>query len=240
VTTFTLQTPPGFKYMPTIWSHGWYQLAPFQFDEPARALSRVHELADGSVVRISVAPQDDDRALAVTVEGLLGALTGAQQAEITQAVTRILALDIDLNDFYAALRDRPDYAWIERAGAGRIMVSPTVWEDLAKTLLTTNPTWNMTRQVVGRLRAGQPSANPTPRLPQTADRRRPERTTQRQSAPGIAALTTGWRRARRWAGRKPVRRRRRRRRTLQARPLVQGLRRLRGRRMLQLISATTG
>jgi len=37
--------------------------------------------------------------------------------------------------------------------------SPTVWEDLAKTLMTTNTTWNMTQQMVARLTAlGDPYA----------------------------------------------------------------------------------
>ena len=38
-----------------------------------------------------------------------------------------------------------------RRGAGRLLKAPTVWEDLVKTLLTTNTTWAMTRQMVGRL-----------------------------------------------------------------------------------------
>jgi hypothetical protein len=35
--------------------------------------------------------------------------------------------------------------------AGRLLVSPTVWEDLAKTLLTTNTTWGATVQMCRRL-----------------------------------------------------------------------------------------
>ena len=34
-----------------------------------------------------------------------------------------------------------------------MLVSPTVWEDLAKTLLTTNTTWAMTKSMVARLAA---------------------------------------------------------------------------------------
>lgn len=151
MTTITIPTPPGYRYLPTIWSHGWYQLAPFRFDEGARTLERIHELADGSVVNLKIAPQEEDRQLAVSVEGLSSALTDSQRAEIARAASRILGLDQDLRPFYDAIRGKPDYAWVEQSGAGRIMVSPAVWEDLAKTLMTTNTTWNMTKAMVRRL-----------------------------------------------------------------------------------------
>jgi 3-methyladenine DNA glycosylase/8-oxoguanine DNA glycosylase len=40
---------------------------------------------------------------------------------------------------------------VTKVGAGRLLISPTVWEDLAKTLLTTNTTWNVTVQMCRRL-----------------------------------------------------------------------------------------
>jgi 3-methyladenine DNA glycosylase/8-oxoguanine DNA glycosylase len=155
--TITIPSPPGFRFVPTIWSHGWYQLVPFTYDEDRRALSRVHELHGGIVTRFTIVPNDDDTQLTVTLDALPVPLDAARQGEIIQAVRRILALDIDLEPVYAWMRDRPRYAWVERAGAGRVMVAPTLWEDLAKTLLTTNTTWAMTKQMVNRLCAmGRP------------------------------------------------------------------------------------
>ncbi|HEX2907254.1 MAG TPA: hypothetical protein VHO69_10370, partial [Phototrophicaceae bacterium] len=56
-------------------------------------------------------------------------------------------------ELYELVREHPRYQWIEMVKAGRMLSSPTVWEDLAKTLLTTNTTWNMTRQMCQRLAA---------------------------------------------------------------------------------------
>ena len=53
--------------------------------------------------------------------------------------------------FYTAIREHKGYDFIEAERLGRIMVSPTVWEDLAKTLMTTNTTWSQTIAMVGRL-----------------------------------------------------------------------------------------
>lgn len=167
MTTFFIDTPPDFNYMPTVWSHGWYMLAPFTFDEAQKVLYRVHQLRNGQVVRIAAAPQDADRRLAITITGLPHPISPAHQQEIGAVVSRCLGLDQDLTAFYAWLDGYPRYAWVKQAGAGRMMVSASVWEDLAKTLLTTNTTWRMTIHMVERLCAlGQPFENafafPTP------------------------------------------------------------------------------
>lgn len=151
VTTFSLPAPVGFNFHSTIWSHGWYQLPPFAYDEAQSLLERIHQLNDGRVLHLKLSPNADHSAVQVTVEGLSGTLDAQTETEIALAVSRILSLDQDLQHFYEWLRDKPQYAWVRQRGAGRMMACPTVWEDLAKTLLTTNTTWNMTKQMCARL-----------------------------------------------------------------------------------------
>jgi 3-methyladenine DNA glycosylase/8-oxoguanine DNA glycosylase len=90
--------------------------------------------------------------LPVHVEGI-DRLTPAQEDSIRRALSRGLEIDRDLSGFYALVREYPRYAWIAELGTGRLLASPTVWEDLAKTLLTTNTTWKLTIQMVTRLNA---------------------------------------------------------------------------------------
>lgn len=164
---FLIPTPPGFRYLPTVTSHGWSELPPFSIDERTFALSRIQPLRGGVVVRFTILPPNGSEALTITVEGLT-ALTPSQQDEIRAIVARCLSFEQDLADFYRVIRDMPEYQWIERSGAGRMLVSPTSWEDLAKTLLTTNTTWRMTKDMVSRLvtlgdaYAGGGHAFPTP------------------------------------------------------------------------------
>ena len=93
------------------------------------------------------------------------------QAEVAAAVTRIFSIDWDLRPFYQAMRAHQGYAWLEAERRGRILVCPSLWEDLAKVLLTTNCSWSQTINMTGQLcRLGAPHpvnpdwrAFPTPR-----------------------------------------------------------------------------
>lgn len=147
-TTIPLTPPADFRFAPTAFSHGWCQLPPFSYSADAPVhLSRLHRLSDGTIVHLRVEPNSDHTLRVIADVDL----TADQQDEARRAVTRCLNLDQDLTPFYDLLRDRPGYGWIEHVGAGRLLISPTVWEDLAKILLTTNTTWTVTRQMVGRL-----------------------------------------------------------------------------------------
>jgi 3-methyladenine DNA glycosylase/8-oxoguanine DNA glycosylase len=156
--TLTIPTPPGFRFWPSLTGHGWCDLAPYSLDEAAQTLYRVHQLRDGAVVRLVISSTLEQH-IAVAVEGLRGKLSAARSAEVESVVRWCFDLDRDMSGFYGLVAAHPRYAWVARVGAGRLLSSPTVWEDLAKTLMTTNTTWNMTGQMVARLTAlGDPYA----------------------------------------------------------------------------------
>jgi len=146
-----LAAPSGFQFRPTALSHGWCVLRPFAHDDASGQVSRVQRLADGGLVHLTMAAGEAPGEVRVVVDGLETPLTLARLAEVETTVGRILGFDQRVEDFHALARAMPGYDWVERAGAGRMLVSPTVWEDLAKTLLTTNTTWRMTKDMVARL-----------------------------------------------------------------------------------------
>lgn len=128
-----------------ITAHGWYQLAPFHYDADTHTLERVHELASGQVGLLTVWAEG------AALRWQFSELPDGYDADIQVAVERMMTLDWPLADFQAAMQVFPRYAaWMAR-GWGRLLVAPTVWEDLAKTLLTTNTTWAQTRQMTARL-----------------------------------------------------------------------------------------
>ena len=59
-------------------------------------------------------------------------------------------LDEDLSAFYAVAKGDPQLAWAA-AGAGRMLRSPTVFEDVVKTICTTNCAWSGTVRMVTAL-----------------------------------------------------------------------------------------
>jgi len=74
----------------------------------------------------------------------------AAAAALTATVRRMLCLDDDLSGFYRRAEADPDLAWA-CAGAGRMLRSATVFEDVVKTVCTTNCAWSATERMVGAL-----------------------------------------------------------------------------------------
>jgi len=60
-------------------------------------------------------------------------------------------LDDDLQNFYDLMLADPEFAWIAEQGAGRLLRSPTVFEDLVKMICTTNCSWALTEKMVNGL-----------------------------------------------------------------------------------------
>jgi N-glycosylase/DNA lyase len=80
-----------------------------------------------------------------------GRAPGKRQAgELEAAAAYVLRLDEDLSPFYAAAAADPDLAWATQ-GAGRLVRSPTVFEEVVKTICTTNCAWSATERMVGAL-----------------------------------------------------------------------------------------
>jgi N-glycosylase/DNA lyase len=170
--------PSPFDLDLTVRSHGWYDLPPWQYDAERRVLGRPFRLSGGRVVYAEVAEWPGGLSFRALARGRLGA---AEAREARAAMRRCLALDEDLGPFrrraaeLEALRaggegrNLPDLRWALSRGAGRLLRSPTVFEDAVKTLCTTNCSWSLTRAMVSKLcdALGQPGpgggrAFPTP------------------------------------------------------------------------------
>jgi N-glycosylase/DNA lyase len=76
------------------------------------------------------------------------------RAELLTQIRHMLRLDADLSAFYAVAAEDPALAWTV-VGAGRMLRSPTVFEDVVKTICTTNCAWSgtvrMVTAIVGQL-----------------------------------------------------------------------------------------
>jgi 3-methyladenine DNA glycosylase/8-oxoguanine DNA glycosylase len=114
-------------------------------DEDARALEvTLPTVGRPRTVRIR---QDGARG---TIE-VLGRRPGrAAQRGLEATVRHVLRLDEDLSEFYALAAQDPELAWAA-TGAGRLVQSPTVFEDVVKTVCTTNCSWSATERMVGAL-----------------------------------------------------------------------------------------
>jgi 3-methyladenine DNA glycosylase/8-oxoguanine DNA glycosylase len=144
-----LPAHPPFSLRAAVRSHGWYQLSPFKWDDGAGVLARAERLSTGRVVELRLG--ESDGGVGVEVDGML---TDAECGEVADKVGWMLQLDLDLGAFYALVGDEPGLAHVEEGAHGRILRSPTLFEDVVKTILTTNVAWSGTIRMVDALVTG--------------------------------------------------------------------------------------
>ena len=140
----------------TIVSHGIAALPPARVDEEARLLELTVPVKGARPHTVAITEGGRSRAIVAAV----GAKPSPRKAEkILATVAHVLRLDEDLSDFYALLTNDPDLAWATE-GAGRMIRSPTVFEDVVKTICTTNCAWSATERMVAALveHLGEPAA----------------------------------------------------------------------------------
>jgi 3-methyladenine DNA glycosylase/8-oxoguanine DNA glycosylase len=145
-----LQNPVGhwkIDLWRTINSHGITELPPLSLDEAARTLQVTLRLPGGGARTVTVGEFRSGYA-GIEVAGRRPA--AAAVGSLRQAVAHILRLDEDLSPFYEQAAGDPQLAWVTQ-GAGRMVRSATVFEEVVKTICTTNCSWSATRRMVSAL-----------------------------------------------------------------------------------------
>ena len=147
----------------TLNSHGFVDLAPMHPAPDYRSLELTVRPRRGRprTVRIEAGRRSRARA------SVLGpAVSEALTRDLRRIVRHVLRLDADLSDFYVAASADADLSWVI-SGAGRMVQSPTVFEDVVKTICTTNCAWSATVRMVhaivqhlGEQAPGAPSDGP--------------------------------------------------------------------------------
>jgi 3-methyladenine DNA glycosylase/8-oxoguanine DNA glycosylase len=157
----TVPVPHDFNLPRDCCSYGYFLLAPNHWDVDSQSLYRVLELPGGpSTVRMDQA--DTGVPLRARFDR---ALDRAEHGSARAQVSRMLRLDEPADhivDFH-----RTDPRW-KKAGQGRLFRSPTLFEDVVKTVTSCNVAWPSTIKmnerlcaVVGRKSPAGPPAFPT-------------------------------------------------------------------------------
>jgi 3-methyladenine DNA glycosylase/8-oxoguanine DNA glycosylase len=130
----------------TLGSHGVADLLPNRLDEDAWTFETT--LAVRERARTLVVSQA--RPGFARIELLDSRTPARERPSLLAAVRHMLRLDEDLSRFYALVAKDGDLAWVTN-GAGRMLRSPTVFEDVVKTVCTTNCAWSGTVRMVTAL-----------------------------------------------------------------------------------------
>ena len=137
-----LKGPRGepIDFASTIVSHGVAELPPNRVD-----------LAEG-VLETTLPVPRGARTVRITARGKklrIETVAGSFAPQLAETVAHMFRLDEDLSRFYELVRE-DELSWCA-LGAGRMLRAPTVFEDVVKTICTTNTAWSGTRKMTAAL-----------------------------------------------------------------------------------------
>jgi len=140
VTIFARQP---FKFLSVVNSHGWIQLAPFRFQN--NTVYYADRLSADRVIEYRISDASDG----VQIE--TDKLNRTEQSEVKEKISWMFGLDQDFSPFYKAARKEPKLRHSQKLARGRVLRSPTFFEDVIKTILTTNTLWAATIRMTSNL-----------------------------------------------------------------------------------------
>jgi N-glycosylase/DNA lyase len=154
----------------TIVSHGVAELPPNRVTLDTHTLETTLPVRGGART-VRVAAENGK----LVVDILAGRAGAGVRDTLTSTVAHMFRLDEDLSTFYALTREDVEFSWCGQ-GAGRMLRAPTVFEDVVKTICTTNTAWSGTRKMTAALvdnlgveAPGGRGAFPTPQAMAAAD-----------------------------------------------------------------------
>ena len=156
LTTLHLTPLPPFDFHQAVTGHGWYQLQPFSYDADAGVLTWPQRLPGGEFARIQVSGSTvlETEPWVRTDVGTDEQLNADQMQWLADTITWVVNAERDLRPFYAHAAHDPAYAKAIALAQGRLLRSPTLFEDFVKVICTTNTTWSQTKGMVKALITG--------------------------------------------------------------------------------------
>jgi 3-methyladenine DNA glycosylase/8-oxoguanine DNA glycosylase len=151
-TEILLKPNPPFHFEYAAHSHGWSVLSPNMWFDDQKMLQRTQQLNSGKVVILQLKDSGDELYPEIIIKvNHSGQLSGEDRKEIIDVVRHMLRLDEDFSSFYEVCSSKGDN-WLRLSqGMGRLLRSPTLFEDIVKTICTTNIQWGGTKRMVNEL-----------------------------------------------------------------------------------------
>jgi 3-methyladenine DNA glycosylase/8-oxoguanine DNA glycosylase len=152
MTHLSITPSSPFNFGSTAHSHGWVVLAPNIWDQEHQVVQRVERLSTGKVVLLNITGKGFVKKPRIEIKiNHAGKLSKKEKNEVSSTVGRMFRVNEDLSEFYSICKKRGK-GWAKlAAGLGRLLRSPTVFEDVVKTICTTNIQWGGTMRMVDGL-----------------------------------------------------------------------------------------
>jgi len=131
----------NFSLRKTVLSHGWVNLPPYNYDYKNNVLYRT-EIVNDNLIELFISQKDNFVTVKIKSKEKLDK---SAKNKIKKKIHNIFQLDIDLDEFCTLAKklNKRIFRYLN-AGGGRFLTGISLFEDVVKTLLTTNTTWNQT------------------------------------------------------------------------------------------------
>lgn len=133
--SFTLTVPEDFELARDLCSYGYFLLAPNRWVPGERVFQRPFELGERAVRVRLTQPRGGGTVLRVETET---ATRASERATLERQVRRMLRLEMAASEVRGF--HKVDPRW-KKSGRGRLFRSPTLFEDIIKTVTSCNVTW---------------------------------------------------------------------------------------------------
>lgn len=145
----TLVAGVPFDFEQTVTAHGWMRLLPYSWDNENKYLQRIQQISSGQVVHLQIKGNQSKENPEIHITILSSStIYKNDELEVEKIVSHMLRLDEDFSGLYkTALKTGGHYLNMTQ-GFGRLLRSPTVFEDVVKTICTTNIQWAGTKRMV--------------------------------------------------------------------------------------------
>lgn len=142
--TIVFECPEFYDLYMTCHAHGWKNLSPFSWDYEENVL-RFAALVENQPIDMVAKQSGGTCKVTLTSQQKLDRSSKSKAKAI---ISRSLGLDIDISELLSlAKKTGSEYVKLITKGAGRLLRAPTLWEDAAKTLFTTNCSWFLTQKI---------------------------------------------------------------------------------------------
>ena len=148
----------------TVLSHGWVNLLPFSWDSSREILYRQEYVSQEDVTVAIEIRQKLSGHLAAKI-ATPSPLKKSSVLSLSRLIRRSLSTDVDLTRVrQIATNLDPAISELLESGGGRLLLGYSPFEDVVKTLFTTNASWGFTQKMTERLVevCGKNRAFPTP------------------------------------------------------------------------------
>jgi 3-methyladenine DNA glycosylase/8-oxoguanine DNA glycosylase len=161
-TQISITPPVDFNFESTTNSHGWERFEPFSLNREHQVLTRIERLPS-QLSRLEITHDDK---INVTVHSETK-LSPKDKSYVTELITRCFSFNWDMSRCYAKVTDEPTYSFIKTERLGRLLLAPSLWENLVKTQFLTNTHARQTTAMATKFctlgdRFGEQHAFPTP------------------------------------------------------------------------------